>query len=386
MTGSPLTDLEVVTSMPFGASSAPPRLLAAGDPRAAIEAAILPALQRGPCVVSFSGGRDSSAVLAVAAAVARREGLPLPIAATNRFVAAPASDEREWQELVVRHLGLADWVRLEHDDDLDIVGPVATAVLRRHGLLWPFNAHFHVPLLEVARGGSLLTGIAGDELFNAASSRPGPTRLAARALACAPRQLRIRARAHRHGPAAPWLSRPARRRLHRAAAVEHLAEPGNLDARMALWHTLRYLEIGTASLALLARDADVHLAHPLWDAAFWGAVAASAPLGGFVGRTSAMRALFGDVLPDNVLSRVDKAAFNDAFWRTPSRELAGSWNGEALPEALIDRSALRRIWTSAAAPPGQTFTALQAVWLGRQRLARSARAHGSQELLAGSLD
>jgi asparagine synthase (glutamine-hydrolysing) len=371
--------------MPFGVSSAPPRLPAGGDPRAAIEAAILPALQRGPCVVSFSGGRDSSAVLAVAAAVARREGLPLPIPATHRFAPAPASDEREWQELVIRHLDLPDWVRLEHDDALDIVGPVATKVLRRHGLLWPFNAHFHVPLLEVAHGGSLLTGIAGDELFAAASSRPSPTRLAARALARAPRPLRLAVRARRHGPAAPWLSRPARRRLQRAAAVEHLGEPAGLDARMAWWHTLRYLEIGTASLALLAGDEDVHLAHPLWDAAFWGAVAASAPFGGFVSRTTAMRALFGDVLPDSVLGRADKASFNDAFWRGASRELAGSWNGEGLPQALIDRSALRRMWASDAAPPGQTFTALQAVWLGRQPSVGSAPAQSGEELLAGSL-
>ena len=38
-------------------------------------------------------------------------------------------------------------------DELDSVGPVAQAVLRRHGPLWPFNAHFHMPLLERASGG-----------------------------------------------------------------------------------------------------------------------------------------------------------------------------------------------------------------------------------------
>src|SRR6185503_3688944 len=37
----------------------------AGGPLAALERAVLPALRRSPCLVSFSGGRDSSAVLAV---------------------------------------------------------------------------------------------------------------------------------------------------------------------------------------------------------------------------------------------------------------------------------------------------------------------------------
>ena len=81
------------------------------SPREALERAILPALLRPPCLVSFSGGRDSAAVLAVATALARREGLPAPIPATNVFPAADDSDETAWQELIVRHLGLSEWVR-----------------------------------------------------------------------------------------------------------------------------------------------------------------------------------------------------------------------------------------------------------------------------------
>ena len=70
-------------------------------------------LSRPPRIVSFSGGRDSSLVLAVVIRVARREGLPLPIPVTVR----PAGDadhvEAGWQELVVRDLGLDDWVQVE---------------------------------------------------------------------------------------------------------------------------------------------------------------------------------------------------------------------------------------------------------------------------------
>ena len=72
------------------------------EPSAALERAVLPALLRPPCVVSFSGGRDSSLVLAAAVAVARSEGLAAPIPITVRFPASAESDEQEWQERVVR--------------------------------------------------------------------------------------------------------------------------------------------------------------------------------------------------------------------------------------------------------------------------------------------
>ena len=66
---------------------------------------------------------------------------------------------------MVAHLGLADWQRIEITEELDLVGPVAAAMLRRHGLLWPPNVHFLFPLLKAARGGALLTGVGGDQLF-----------------------------------------------------------------------------------------------------------------------------------------------------------------------------------------------------------------------------
>ncbi len=162
-----LSPLELASGLVFGAG--PRRARTSEDVRAqpaeALEEAVLPALARGPCFVSFSGGRDSSVVLAAAASAARREGLPLPVPVTNVFPEAASSSESEWQELVVAHLGLSDWIRLELHDELDCVGPLAQGILERHGLLWPFNAHFHAPLLEVARGGTLLTGVGGDELL-----------------------------------------------------------------------------------------------------------------------------------------------------------------------------------------------------------------------------
>lgn len=60
---------------------------------------MLPALDRPPCLVSFAGGRDSSAVLAV----------------------APWSPEEQ----------------AEVNDELNLTGPVAQHAVLGHGLLWP---------------------------------------------------------------------------------------------------------------------------------------------------------------------------------------------------------------------------------------------------------
>jgi hypothetical protein len=142
-----------------------PDLKEARAPLAALEQSVLPALERAPCLVSFSGGRDSSCVLAVAARAARREGLPAPIPVTLRVRDAPMADESAWQEQVVRHLGLRDWELREAGEELERLGPLSVSVLERHGVLYPPNPFLQIPLLEAARGGCLLSGLGGDELF-----------------------------------------------------------------------------------------------------------------------------------------------------------------------------------------------------------------------------
>jgi asparagine synthase (glutamine-hydrolysing) len=166
---SALTPLEIASGLvlaPRGPLPELPPVPPGTTSRAALERAVLPALRRGPCLVSFSGGRDSSAVLAVAVAVARREGLPLPVPVTHRFPSASETDEAAWQEQVIAQLGLEDWMRIELASELDAIGSVATAVIERHGLLWPCNTYFHEPIFEAAAGGSVLTGIGGDEALS----------------------------------------------------------------------------------------------------------------------------------------------------------------------------------------------------------------------------
>jgi hypothetical protein len=54
--------------------------------RGVLEELISPALERPPCVIGFSGGRDSSSLLALATHLARREGLPMPVAGPAHVV------------------------------------------------------------------------------------------------------------------------------------------------------------------------------------------------------------------------------------------------------------------------------------------------------------
>jgi len=169
---APLRPLDIAYGVPLGRDRRAPRLVPdqRRPPIAAIEEVLGTALARPPCVISFSGGRDSSALLAVAARLARRSGLNPPIPATLRFPGDAATDEGAWQATVLSHLGLDDWVRIDVGDELDAVGPVAGNALRRHGLLWPFNVHFHLPVIELAPGGTVVTGFGGDEIGRAGAS------------------------------------------------------------------------------------------------------------------------------------------------------------------------------------------------------------------------
>lgn len=380
----PLTGVELASGILLGAGrGSVARLPAARSgetPLEALERACLPALERGPCLVSFSGGRDSSVVLAAAVHAARREGLPLPVPATNRFPRAEQADERSWQELVVRHLGLTDWLRTDYTDELDVVGPVATGVLRRHGLLWPFNAHFHAPLLEAARGGSLLTGIGGDEVFG--SSRwaratavltlhdvPRPRDAARIALLASPRYVRRTLLARRFPAAFPWLTPDALRELARGWGADAASEPARLGRRIEWLHGRRWLQFGIGSLELLATDAGATIAHPLLSLEFGAGLAAAAGRHGFDDRSAAMRALFGEILPPELVSRTTKACFDSAFWTDRSRELVQAWDGQGLDPSvvdpsMVDREALRAVW-SEPEPDAHTYLLLQAAWLAR---------------------
>jgi asparagine synthase (glutamine-hydrolysing) len=349
-----LTPLELATGAVHGslASHSRPRLVAA--PLAELERSLRAALRRTPCLVGFSGGRDSSLLLAVAARLARREGLGQPVPITMRPVDAPAAREDRWQELVIDAVGLDDWVRLEIRDELDLAGPLAVGAHRRHGLLWPANSHFHLPLLPHARGGALVTGVGGDELFLGwpgaalASGAAAPPRSVVRSLAwaAAPAAAR-RAWVGARTADLAWLSESGRSEYRRAAAAEESGEP-ICWAPWVRWRaSRRWREMCRQCLDALAAEATVTMCHPMLDPAFAAALARAGERRGFATRTVAMRALFAGLLPDELLARSDKASFDEAFWGPRSREFARSWQGnlgDSQLERLVRADRLRAEW------------------------------------------
>jgi asparagine synthetase B (glutamine-hydrolysing) len=375
-----MTPLEVGAGQILGRGHlAAERTPSTSGPRAALEAAILPALEHPPCLVSFSGGRDSSAILAVTTQLARRHGFADPLPISYRFAGAPSTEESEWQELLVRHLGLVEWERLSIGAEFDLVGPLAAGLLRRHGLVYPPHAHWSVALFDAAAGGSLLTGQGGDELFGPRRARrpalyvwnrKAPWRSATRlVLEQAPAPVRRRLHRRRfHSPTNSfrlrWLRPPARDAVIDRWA-DWLAEEPLTYRRYLRWCTgWRGREIAFATLDALAAESNVRLLHPLLDPGF---VATLATFGwrGPRDRKDAMQRLFADVLPPAALSRTDKATFGGALFSEHSRSFVKEWTGDGVDDNLVDADVLRSIW-SEAEPSHGTHVLLQSAWLSTQ--------------------
>lgn len=391
----PLTPLEIASGLVLARPGKLPELppLEPGTtPRAALEEAILPALRRSPCLVSFSGGRDSSAVLAAAVAVARREGVPSPIPITYRFPAASGTEESAWQDLVITHLGLDDWLRIELSSELDAVGPVATSVIERHGLLWPCNTYFHDPIFEAASGGAVLTGIGGDEAFMGSSwdrplavlqgrVRPVPRDILRVGFALAPSAVKS-AFIRRWMPELfPWLRPAARREVEARIAGDAAGEPLRRERRLRRLLGSPTLRAGLAGLQALGAGWDVLVAHPFHDPRFLAALAAVPFAHRRRSRSESMEALVGDLLPPEVLRRSTKSHFAEVLWGPASLDLATSWNGDGIDPQLVDAERLRDVWTSAQ-PDTQTITLLQSVSRTRAR-AGAARLPASMTTAAG---
>ena len=377
--GSPavvLSGLEIATHLVLGDAPVPDLPATAATPRAALEEVVLRALRSPPCVVSFSGGRDSSVVLAIAARVARREGLALPVPATIRAPSIAENDESRWQERVVAHLALPDWQREEVSDELDYVGPVAQEVLARHGLLYPAQAYFHAPLLRHAAGGTLLTGAGGDDVLEVGpravvaaawdALRRGHDGTALRTLLrLGPQRVRRTYVQHRRRVRVPWLTPRAQAELERQWAVElhPVASPA------ALRWTLRRRRLAALrrSLAALARDAGAEIDHPFIAPPFVAALARTAGWGGSGGRSRFLPRLAGDLLPRILLLRRDKTSFRRVYWTDSSRALVARWDGVGVDPDVVDIDVLREVWRRGAPNPA-TALLLQSVWLaGRGR-------------------
>lgn len=350
----------------------------ASDPRTALAAAVRRGLERAPCVIGFSGGRDSSLLLAVAVHEARRSGLPLPVPVTLEFD-SERTREREWQELVLTHLGIEDWVRLPQGDDLDLLGPIAIDGLRRHGVTYPGNAHMIVPLARIASGGSVVLGAGGDEVLGAwpfqdlAAALAGRRRMRIRDLKRAVGWVapsRLRAARYAQGVRwvqMPWLRRPFREQAARRIAGDMAGSPRTWSERMR-WNARRRLwAVSDEACRRHVADHDVLVVNPLLDHGFLAALGARGGRLGLGDRTAVTRMLADRMLPASLVERHTKAEFSEPYFGVHTKRFARAWDGRTgIDPAVIDPDALRAEWLSGH-PHSCSAALLQSTWLATTR-------------------
>jgi hypothetical protein len=348
------------------------------DLATALRLAITEAIFGKQAYVSFSGGRDSSAVLAIATDVARRGGQPDPVPLTLRVVGSASADEAEWQEMVVRHLRLRDWIRIPVTDQLDVIGPVSTRVLGRQGLLYPANAYFHDLLAEQAMGGVLLAGGGGDELLEGSYAHHharawlGIERLTARtamgiAASIAAKPLYVRHES-REIPRFRWLRPYAQAVFAKRLVGGQPAPVRGWAAGIAPLVRSRAMVGLQRGQGLIGSAKGTRIVNPFLDPVVVGAAMTQGGKAGLGGRAQAMRSLAGALLPDAVAVRQTKASFEDAMWTSLSRECLRS---DVLLDVIqadrrlaryVDIDGLRAEWNETT-PHGLTSLLVQSAYL-----------------------
>jgi len=379
-----MTSREIAHGWIFGYEPSPRSALAdvasGGSPREVLDELLRPCLHAAACHVLFSGGRDSSVVLAAATALARREGLPMPVPVTRVFAQSPESEEARWQTMVCEQLGLDNRVFIAVDDELDALGPISQEGLLAHGVVYPPTAFAQRFTFGRLAGSTVVTGEGGDEVFGAQritplaalvqrKRRPSKALLQAAASAVAPAPLRGLAGRRDLGIERDWLTPAARREAQRLARADALAQPlwWSNGVRHLLMH--RGSRIGMANLSAVAAGAGVDLVHPLLDPAFVESVARWGGRLGPVGRTDALRRLFADLLPDEVLSRTTKARFNASAFNRHAEAFIATWRGVGVDPHMVDADRLRAAWATRLPA---TLPLLQSAWLASVTTAGAA--------------
>ncbi len=346
------------------------------------------ALRDGPTFVLFSGGRDSSAVLAVATHVARREQLPLPVPVTAVFPGAAETDESAWQDLVLAHLGLRDRIVVTVRDEHRWLGDEARASLLSRGILWPPSLHLQDVVLRHVGAGHLLTGEGGDEVLGARRvtaaallvrdhvrpTRPIVSMAARHAVPTPVRSLGVRAEEYLR-PTYPWLRGEAARAAT-AARTDELRSPWSWSAATRSLLIRRAPAVADHNYARIATEHDLRLHHPLRSPGFVHALANEGGFWGYQGRTHLMRVLFADLLPDRLLTRSTKAFFDATRFGPEEREFAHGWTGEGVDPMLVDPARLRAHWLGEN-PRSATAVLLHQAWLASMSPAGPAVARGA---------
>jgi hypothetical protein len=316
-----------------------------------------PALASGRCLVSFSGGRESSILLAAATSAARSRGHPDPIPATLRYPIPATTRDAKVQESLVARLGLHDWERVEIQDELEIAGPYSLRALREVGALFPPNAYTMLPLLDLAREGWLVTGGVFADFFlywhwaglaSVLARRRRPRRrdavlLGAALLPGPPRAAVARRRLRR--PPMPWLREDAAREAERRALAEAASVPVRFDQALARQRTHRCFGGAQRSLDALAAAAGARPLMPLRSDRYVAAVAATGGRFGFGDRAESVRRVGGHLVPEEILRRRDDPTIQGVLFRGRSRALVESWTGGGVDPDVVDPAVLHEVWS-----------------------------------------
>ncbi len=326
-----------------------------------------------PVYVEFSGGCDSSVIIAAAQAACRAANHDDPIPLTYRYPLQPETDESDYQDAVLTHLGLGVGHRISITSEFDLLGPVAQRCMERHGLAWPAAGMVRTGVWEQLEPGTLLSGEGGDDAL-------GPRRIAG--LARAMRELkRRRPRAvagnlvRTIGPrgqrmrrfdfkAGEWLSAAEGKRFVALAAADPVGEPLS-NGEFATWFTNRpAVRLANHQLIAMAASANQRFVAPFMDPAFVCAVDDLSPRWQLLDRRAVLRMHFADHLPKQLIDRTDKRFMSGVFFNEHAREFARHWDGRIFVSG-IDSEALRSHWTTAErdAVSALSFMLLQAAWM-----------------------
>lgn len=366
----PLRGLELIAGFPHG-REAVPEPQPVEHPRLELERAVREALLRPPCLVAFSGGRDSSAVLALATHIARSEDLALPVPLVLEYPGDERAGEREWQDRVLAHLGLVA-ERVDGRAGRDLLGVEGQAALRRYGVVWPPVYHDKLALLALCRGGTLMTGDGGDEVLG--PQRLTPLTVALRRGRRAGRRMWI-AGARSISPAAiraweaarsfqprPWLKPSVQAQVRDLVVADVRSTPLHWGRAVRAWRYTRSTTLGVHGFSVVCSNEGVRLCQPFLDVRVVDAIAGAFGPWGTNGRGDALQRLVGDLLPRSVIYRPGKATFNSVTFGPVTRAFLQAWDGTGLPADLVDAKALREEWQREV-PSATTVALAQAAYL-----------------------
>jgi hypothetical protein len=344
--------LDLACGMPLGCNRErppAPRRSSLDEFRALVFAS---AFDRGPCFIPFSGGRESSMWLAMATRHARSHGHDDPVPVTLRYPGLASSEQLALQELVVARLGLADWEVVEPDDNLDLIGPVASGALRETGPFWPPNAYLMAPLLEAAREGVfvLLTGVS--DFFSwwrwaplagvlSGHRRPRVQDAALLASIAVPASVRARSLRRQGMPPLSWLRPDAERRALELLTTRRAVVPVGFDRACTTQITHRCFTGAAGTFRALGQALGTRIELPLCAPGVVASLAGAGGRRGFGEQRAFLQRLGGDLLPSEALPRRPAPDLTPIFFGEPSKQFASAWTGSGLDESVVDVDKLR---------------------------------------------